>query len=174
MNIFNRCFNKILLLSISILSFAITKIDAQTRELFTLQKDWKFTKGNPENAANADFNDSNWQNVLIPHDWAISGPFDVNGDGSTAKLPWKGEGWYRKNLNIPSDYSGKRVLLIFDGVMAFPKIYINGILAGQWDYGYNSFYLDITNYLNFGGKNVLAVYADTRKHDSRWYPGGGL
>jgi beta-galactosidase len=58
--------------------------------------------------------------------------------------------------------------------MAFPKVYINGKLAGQWDYGYNSFYIDITKYLNFGGENVVAVHADTREHESRWYPGGGL
>jgi len=174
MKIFNTSLSKTLLILICILSFAITKIDAQTRELFTLQKDWKFTKGNPENASDLNFDDSSWKDVLIPHDWAISGPFIINGDGNTGKLPWKGQGWYRKKINIPSSYSTKRIVLIFDGVMAFPKVFVNGKLAGQWDYGYNSFYLDITKYLNFGGENVVAVHADTREHESRWYPGGGL
>jgi beta-galactosidase len=63
---------------------------------------------------------------------------------------------------------------VFDGVMAFPKVYINGNLAGEWDYGYNAFYIDITDFLNFDKKNILAVHADTRQHDSRWYPGGGI
>ncbi|HKK12624.1 MAG TPA: glycoside hydrolase family 2 TIM barrel-domain containing protein, partial [Flavobacteriaceae bacterium] len=121
-----------------------------------------------------DFDDSAWETVNVPHDWAIGENFIVDGDGSTGKLPWKGEGWYRKSLDIPATYTGKRIVLIFDGVMAFPKVYINGTLVGRWDYGYNSFYVDITDALNFGDKNMLAVHADTRKHDSRWYPGGGI
>ncbi|MCB0496809.1 MAG: DUF4982 domain-containing protein [Cyclobacteriaceae bacterium] len=146
----------------------------QSREVVTLRSGWKFTKGNVIGAATQDFDDSAWQPVSVPHDWAISGPFIVDGDGSTGKLPWKGEGWYRRSLDIPTSYKDKKVYLIFDGVMAFPQVYVNGQLAGQWDYGYNSFYLDITPFLNVGGENVLAVHADTRKHDSRWYPGAGI
>ncbi|MCB0582375.1 MAG: glycoside hydrolase family 2 protein, partial [Phaeodactylibacter sp.] len=88
--------------------------------------------------------------------------------------PWKGEGWYRRALDIPAAMAGKRFYLIFDGVMAFPKVYVNGKLAGEWDYGYNSFYLDITDHVKPGAPNLLAVHADTRKHDSRWYPGAGI
>src|SRR5262249_44641171 len=66
------------------------------------------------------------------------------------------------------------VYLDFDGVMAFPKIYVNGSLAGQWDYGYNSFRVDATNLARFDQANVLAVYVDTRDHVSRWYPGAGI
>lgn len=150
------------------------EINGQGREVFTLQSDWKFQKGQISNAAAVDFNDSAWEKINIPHDWAIAQPFILDGDGNTAKLPWKEEGWYRKTLHISEAYKNKRVLLIFDGVMAFPEIYVNNELAGTWDYGYNSFYLDITDYLNFEGINVLAVHADTRQHDSRWYPGGGL
>ena len=58
--------------------------------------------------------------------------------------------------------------------MTFPNIYINGQLEGQWDYGYNSFYLDITDIVNFNDENILAIHVDTRKHDSRWYPGAGI
>lgn len=166
--------DKILYVLVVVLCFTTIKTIAQERELIILQRDWKFIKSNPENAASVDFNDSSWENVNIPHDWAITGPFNIKGNGDTGKLPWKAEGWYRKNLEIPASYSNKKVFLIFDGVMAFPKIYVNGNLTGKWDYGYNSFYIDITNYLNFGGKNILAVYADTREHESRWYPGGGI
>ncbi|MEP6645735.1 MAG: glycoside hydrolase family 2 TIM barrel-domain containing protein [Saprospiraceae bacterium] len=147
---------------------------SQTREIITLQTNWKFTLGENPNAYRQDFDDSKWQSVTIPHDWAIAGPFDINGDGNTAKLPWKGEGWYRCKIDLPQGAGGKRIYLVFDGVMAFPTIYVNGQLAGKWDYGYNSFFLDITELVNLKGGNVLAVHADTRSHDSRWYPGGGI
>jgi beta-galactosidase len=123
------------ILLVSVLLFAISEIKAQSREVLTLQKDWKFIKGNPENAAKTDFDATSWQSVNIPHDWAIGEPFIIYGDGNTGKLPWKGEGWYRKKLEIPSAYKHKRIYLIFDGVMAFPKVYVNGKLAGEWDYG---------------------------------------
>lgn len=144
------------------------------RIITTLHQGWKFAKGEQDGAASPAFDDSGWQNITVPHDWAITGPFDMDGNGSTAKLPWKGQGWYRTELDIPSSSADKRTYLIFDGVMAFPKIYVNGELAGKWDYGYNSFYVDVTEHLNPGGENILAVHADTRQHDSRWYPGAGI
>lgn len=147
---------------------------AQNRVLTTLSDGWKFKKGAVANAAQLDLYDGDWESVSIPHDWAIEGPFILDGDGSTGKLPWKGEGWYRKALDLPAAYVGKRLYLIFDGVMAFPKVYVNGKLAGAWDYGYNSFYLDITDFVQSGEGNLLAVHADTRPFDSRWYPGAGI
>ena len=152
----------------------ISVLNIQARETKTLQTGWKFAKGNFDDASKPGFDDSKWQNVSVPHDWAISGPVIADGDGNTGKLPWKGEAWYRRNLDIPSDYKGKSVYLVFDGIMSNPEIFVNGKLAGKWDYGYNSFYLDITEYLNIGGENILAVYVDNRNHDSRWYPGAGI
>jgi beta-galactosidase len=58
--------------------------------------------------------------------------------------------------------------------MSQPEIFINGRLAGKWDYGYNSFYLDITDYVKFDAKNAIAIHVDNRSHDSRWYPGAGI
>ncbi len=147
---------------------------AQPRTTVTLSQGWTFSLGANEGAESPNFDDSEWQSVSVPHDWAIAGPFEVNGDGNTGKLPWKGEGWYRLPLDIPANYAGKSVYLVFDGVMAFPEVFVNGELAGKWDYGYNSFVLDITQLLNPGGNNLLAVHADTREHDSRWYPGAGI
>jgi beta-galactosidase len=144
------------------------------REVITLQTGWKFSKGSILNASQAKFDDSKWQDVSVPHDWAISGPTIIDGHSDTGKLPWKGEGWYRRTLEIPADYSGKNIYLIFDGIMSSPEVYVNGQLAGKWDYGYNSFYLDVTKFLKVNGKNVLAIHADTRNHDSRWYPGAGI
>ncbi|RLD17853.1 MAG: glycoside hydrolase family 2 [Bacteroidetes bacterium] len=149
-------------------------LTAQQREISDLRTGWKFAKGHHELAFQSNFDDTEWQDVVIPHDWAIEEPFVIDGDGNTGKLPWKGEGWYRKQLNIPDHYKGKRLYLLFDGIMAFPVIYVNGKQAGKWDYGYNSFYLDITSFIDFGGANTLAIHVDTRQHDSRWYPGAGI
>lgn len=143
-------------------------------ESSVLQTGWKFAKGPQENAQENNFDDTAWETIQLPHDWAIAGPFILDGDGNTGKLPWKGEGWYRHQFDITESDSDKRFYLLFDGVMAFPKVYLNGKLAGEWDYGYNSFYVDITDFLNYGSSNLLAVHVDTRQHDSRWYPGAGI
>lgn len=140
----------------------------------TLRTGWKFGAGAQVDAHKPEFNDTPWASVTVPHDWAIAGPSIPDGDGNTGKLPWKGEGWYRRNLDIPAAYAGKTIYLLFDGVMAFPEVYVNGQRAGTWDYGYNSFYLDISRLVQPGKANVLAVHADTRNHDSRWYPGAGI
>jgi beta-galactosidase len=161
-------------LIITFIAFVFISNSAMAREIITLKTGWKFSKGQIENARQTEFDDSKWQDITLPHDWAISGPFMMEADGNTGKLPWKGEGWYRKQLEIPAGYSGKQVYLVFDGIMAFPEIYINGKLVGKWDYGYNSFYFNVTDFLNPGAKNVLAIHVDTRKHDSRWYPGAGI
>lgn len=147
---------------------------AQPRAVQTLQNDWRFSLGNPPSASTNEFNHSSWSVVSVPHDWAISQPSIPDGDGNTGKLPWKGEAWYRRSLDIPASSSGKTMYLIFDGVMAHPSVYINGALAGSWDYGYNSFVVDISKYIQAGKPNLLAVYVDTRDHDSRWYPGAGI
>jgi len=154
----------------------ITSADAQksVRTYHTLQNGWRFQKGAQQASIAPDFDDSSWEEVQVPHDWAIAEPFQLAGDGSTGKLPWKGQGWYRRALDVPATSTPRHYYLIFDGVMAFPKVYVNGQLAGEWDYGYNSFYVDITSFVNPGEDNMLVVHADTRQHDSRWYPGAGI
>ena len=147
---------------------------AQEREVILLDTGWKFFSGHYEKAFAKDLDDTGWREVTVPHDWAIEGPFVADGDANTGKRPWKGEGWYRRPLEIRAGDRGKKFYLLFDGVMAFPEVYVNGHLAGRWDYGYNSFFVDITPFLDFDGKDILAVHADTRKHDSRWYPGAGI
>jgi len=137
--------------------------------------DWKFAKGEQEAAIDPDFDDSDWEGVDLPHDWAISGPFGpLKSRGNTGKLPWKGEGWYRKSFDLPAEAEGKRLQFLFDGVMANPVVYLNGEKVGSWRYGYNSFWIDATDAAHFGAFNVLVVHADTREHGSRWYPGAGI
>ncbi|WP_159520687.1 glycoside hydrolase family 2 TIM barrel-domain containing protein [Sunxiuqinia indica] len=153
---------------------SISSNNAFAADWINFNGDWKFTKGNPENANSVSFDDSSWESVKIPHDWAIAGPFDPNGNGGTGKLPWKGEGWYRKTFEVDAADAGKVVYVKFDGIMSSPKIYVNGKLAGEWDYGYSTFYLNISDFVNFGEENTIAVYVDTRNHGSRWYPGAGM
>ncbi|MBN1831258.1 MAG: DUF4982 domain-containing protein [Deltaproteobacteria bacterium] len=162
----------IILFTISILGCSKKRSE---RISMDFNKDWFFKKGEQaEDVHLPDFNDSGWEPMRLPHDWAIAGPFDPAGDGSTGKLPWKGVGWYRKTFTLDADDKGRRVYFDFDGVMAFPRVYINGRIAGEWDYGYNSFRVDATPYVEFGKSNLIAVVVDTRRHRSRWYPGAGI
>jgi len=135
---------------------------------------WRFAKGEQPGAESTAFDDSAWQPVRLPHDWAISGPYDPQASPHTGKLPWQGEGWYRKPFVLQETDGGKRVYLDFDGVMAMPTVFVNGRKAGGWDYGYMSFRVDATEFVHFGATNMVAVHVDTRPHHSRWYPGAGI
>ena len=141
----------------------------------TLTCGWRFSRVDaPEGEfLKNDFDDSTWGEVEVPHDWAIAGPFDPQGDGATGRLPWKGIGVYRRTFTLSAPDLQGSILLDFDGVMARPKVYVNGRFAGGWDYGYMSFRVDATKFAKTG-TNRLTVVADTRAHRSRWYPGAGI
>lgn len=144
------------------------------RRVEDFNRGWKFARGEPPGAEAVSFDDSAWQPVRLPHDWAIAGPYQPTGDPHTGKLPWRGTGWYRKTFTLPAGDAGRRVYLDFDGVMAMPTVYVNGQRAGGWDYGYMSFRVDATEFVKAGQPNIVAVHADTRPHTSRWYPGAGI
>ncbi len=121
------------------------------------------------------FNDSAWQRVDLPHDWAISQPFLETGPyGGVGRLPSWGIGWYRKQLAIPASDKGRSIFLDIDGAMSYATVWLNGRLAGGWPYGYNSWRVDLTPYVNAGGANTLAIRLDNPAESSRWYPGGGI
>ena len=123
----------------------------------------------------ASFDDSTWRRVDLPHDWAIEGPFLETGDfGGMGRLPSWGIGWYRKKLDIPTSDAGKRIILEIDGAMSYAAVWLNGRLVGGWPYGYTSWQVDLTPYVNFGGTNQLAIRLDNPPASSRWYPGGGI
>ncbi|KAI1210500.1 glycoside hydrolase family 2 protein [Annulohypoxylon truncatum] len=122
----------------------------------------------------ATFDDSGWEEVDVPHDWAIKGPFHApNIPNSMGALPINGVGWYRRNLAIESSNSDKSIFLDIDGAMSNSAVWINGQLIGGWPYGYNSFRLDLTPYVKTG-ENLLAIRLDNPLNFSRWYPGAGL
>ena len=130
----------------------------------------------PTNAspAAADFDDSKWRRLNLPHDWAIEGPFRMDLENETGKLPWAGIGWYRKTLELTESDKGKAIFLDFDGAMSQPKIFVNGVQAGEWAYGYNSFRIDLTPHLRMNESNSIAVRLDNLPKSSRWYPGAGI
>ena len=156
-----------------------TMCQAQSRKIINLPS-WDFSRDGKA-----------WSQVAVPHDWAIAGPFDKKWDlqmvaieqngekekteksGRSGALPWIGEGMYKMNLQLPKGY--KRAVLVFDGAMSQPVVSVNGKEAGRWAYGYNAFRIDITPYVQFGGKkNLVEVHLNNVEESSRWYPGGGL
>ena len=163
---------------------------AQQRTETLLEKNWRFTKDDVADAMKPEFDDTRWEAVSVPHDWAIYGPFDRSNDlqnvavtqnletaasvktGRTGGLPYVGVGWYRTTFDAPA---GKQVSLVFDGAMSEARVYVNGQEACFWPCGYNSFHCDVTPYLYKDGRpNVLAVRLENRPQSSRWYPGAGL
>ena len=180
---------KLILLSVLLLCCMLTK---GQRSEFVLENGWKFSKGNFEHAAQLNFDDSKWETVSVPHDWAIHGPFDKEIDkqvvaiaqnnekqatektGRTGALPYIGDGWYRINFHLPELKNGSRVLVVFDGAMSDPEVFVNGSKAGEWGYGYAYFNLDITGLVKSGKDNLLAVHLSPKPLSSRWYPGAGL
>ncbi len=129
-----------------------------------------------------DFDDSSWQKLNLPHDYAIEGPFTTKVGGGMGRLPSPGVVWYRKSLTIPAGDKGKSIFLDIDGAMSYSMVWLNGRFVGGWPYGYASYRLNLTPYTKPGGKNVLAIRLDNpvpkdpdwRSSSSRWYPGGGL
>ena len=124
--------------------------------------------------AGINFDDSQWRLLNLPHDWGVEGPFQLDYPGETGKLPWWGIAWYRHHLDVPNSDAGKKIYLDVDGAMSYATVWVNGKLVGGWPYGYASWRVELTPYLNFGGDNVLAIRLDNPPDSSRWYPGGGI
>jgi len=124
--------------------------------------------------AQPDFDDSGWRQLNLPHDFGIEGPFQQALPGETGKLPWFGVVWYRKHFDVPPTDAGRQISLEVDGAMAYSTVWINGHCVGGWPYGYASWRVDLTPYIQFGGPNTLAIRLDNPRDSSRWYPGGGI
>ena len=149
---------------------------AAARMVSSFDSDWRFFKGDAPGAERPNFDDEAWRKLDVPHDWSIEGPFDKNNPtgGAGGFLP-AGIGWYRKHFSVPTDFKGRRIFVDFDGVMANSDLWINGVHLGQRPYGYVSFRYELTDRLNIGSDNVLAVRADNSKQPaSRWYRGAGI
>ena len=152
--------------------------NSQPRQTITLNEGWKFSRDN-----------ASWQNVVIPHDWAIAGPFDKKWDlqyvaieqngekekseksGRSGALPWIGEGHYRTKVELPDGYTN--ATLMIDGAMSNAHVKVNGKELAYWPYGYNAFNVNIP--LSADTKELdIEIDINNVEESSRWYPGGGL
>lgn len=143
-----------------------------SREKISFDLNWKFKLGDFTEAYLPTFNDDDWRQLDLPHDWSIEGDFDRNNptSGSGGYLP-AGIGWYRKHFEKPE---GPVVLVEFDGIFQKCDVWINGVHIAHHNYGYIGFECDLTPYL-VEGNNVLAVRVDNSDQpNSRWYTGSGI
>ena len=171
-------------------SMSVCRAEAGPSRVETCLKDgWRFHRGEADGAFMPAYDDSGWDKVSVPHDWAITGPFSIENDlqnvqivqnmetkaslktGRTGGLPYVGIGWYRTEFSVPG---GMTAELLFDGAMSEARVYVNGHEVCFWPYGYSPFHCDVTPYLNKSGSNVLAVRLENLPFSSRWYPGAGL
>lgn len=129
--------------------------------------------GAAQGAANPDYDDSEWSQVDIPHDWVVEGEVDPEANLSHGFLP-TGIGWYRKRFAIPAEDEGKRLIIEFDGVFRNSAVWLNGHKLGCHLSGYTSFAYDISEVASYGGENVVAVRVDATEVEGWWYEGGGI
>jgi beta-galactosidase len=184
-------------------SYSQTKIDNGVREHLLMDFDWRFAFGHPydtkkdfntgtgyfsylakasygDGAAAKNFDDRSWRKINLRHDWAVELPFDHKGSASHGykaigrNFPNTSVGWYRKTFTVPASDSGKRISIAFDGVFRNSKVWVNGFYLGTESSGYNSFEYNISEYLNYGGENTVAVRADATMEEGWFYEGAGI
>ena len=146
------------------------------RERVDFTAGWAFLLDDDSNASALDYDDSSWRRLNLPHDWAVEGDFSKDNPAGTGggALPG-GIGWYRKTFTVDKADAGKRLRIDFDGVYSNSEVFINGTSLGFRPYGFTSFSYDITPYLNYGGKNVVAVRVNNGEQPNcRWYSGSGI
>ena len=151
-------------------------LQVEARERLNFDKDWRFLLGDSAQMAKAEYNDSWWRRLDLPHDWAIEGDFYVgNPSGASGGALPGGIGWYRKHFTINCESTANnRYFIEFDGVYMNSTVYVNGQKVGNRPYGYSSFEYDITPYVK-EGENVVAVRVDNSDQpNSRWYSGCGI
>ena len=163
-----------------ILEIQSTITNSKINTIEELKNNWKYklvsltssTSYNSTAEAAKDFDDSTWNTISVPHDWSIYNEFNQNSPaGCAGGYLDGGDAWYRRKINVTDN--SKEVLIYFDGVYKNCDIYVNGSKVGdnKW---YNPFYFDITQYLNFDGNDILAVFVRNQQINSRWYSGSGI
>ena len=185
---------------------AIASMNAQNvRETIRLDDGWKFAFGNAadpkkdfgcgteyfnyltkansihnEGPYVANFNDSTWQEVRVPHDWVTILPYADVASHSHGyktvgyKYPETSVGWYRKTINIPACDLGKHIALQFDGIFRNARVWFNGFYMGTEPSGYATQVYDVTEYVNYGGDNLICVRADATLEEGWFYEGAGI
>lgn len=154
-----------------------------------VHKDFNFTTshfsylakaGYGDGAAAFDFDDRAWRDVQIPHDWCVALPFDEKGSNSHGSkaigkyFPENSVGWYRNRFFIPESDTANLIYIEFEGVYRNAKVFVNGFYLGTEESGYSGFRYAITEYVNFGGENVIAVRVDATEEEGWFYEGAGI
>lgn len=150
--------------------------ESKVRSHKDFTEDWRFYLGDDSLAIGNDYDDSKWRTLDLPHDWSIEADFSLSNPATPGggALPG-GVGWYRKEFAVEKRDADKKIYIDFDGVYWNSKVWINGQLLGERPNGYISFRYDLTPYLRFGEKNVIAVRVDnSQQPNSRWYSGSGI
>jgi beta-galactosidase len=156
------------------------------------EKDFGYGLGNFSTFAKAgwasgpatyDFNDSAWRTVDLPHDWGVELNFVETTNSMVVtrgskplgrQFPETSIGWYRRSFTIPKTDEGKRLVVKFDGVFRDCMVWLNGFFVGRNFSGYSEFSFDITDYVNYGDKNVLVVRVDATQSEGWFYEGAGI
>ena len=170
-----------ILLLILLMAATVSSTGAMARQRLSMDKNWLFMLADTSAMAQADYDDSHWRRLDVPHDWAIEGDFSAgNPSGAGGGALPGGTGWYRKHLTLTAtdmrsvSEQGNRYLMEFDGIYMNATVYVNGHKAAYRPYGYSSFEVDLTPHLR-QGNNVVAVRVDNSDQpNSRWYSGCGI
>ena len=185
------CLKVVIALAVMLMVSGTVVAEDTARTVESLNFGWRFHAGDVDGGETATLDDSDWEEVNVPHDFQISQPWiapaaDERADNSDQASNVKsrlsarafkemGIGWYRKTITPDESWKGKHIVLDFEGIMLVGDVYLNGELVGGTDYGYVGFEIDVTKSLKIGQENIIAVKADTREpNNSRWYTGGGL
>ena len=126
------------------------------------------------------FDDKDWQAVRVPHDWVTTLPYASEASHSHGyktvgyKYPETSVGWYRKTVNIPVEDLGKHIALQFDGIFRNAQVWFNGFWMGVEPSGYATQVYDVTEYVNYGGDNLICVRADATFEEGWFYEGAGI
>jgi beta-galactosidase len=179
------------------------QVEPSPRERLLMDSGWRFAFGHPfdaekdfrhasgyfsyfaktgygDGAASKDFDDRAWRGVDLPHDWAVELPFSEKGGYSHGykaigrDFPETSVGWYRKTFVVSGSDLGRRISLEFDGVHRDSRVWVNGFYVGEEQSGYAGFRYDVTDYLNYGGTNVVAVRVDATMEEGWFYEGAGI
>ncbi len=185
------------------LFIALSAAAASPRERTLIDAHWRFAFGHPSDTARdfahatgyfsylaktgfgdgpaaADFDDRAWRELDLPHDWAVEAPFSPAGSHSHGYkaagkgFPERSVGWYRRRFTIAESDFGRRISLEFDGVFRASRVWVNGFFVGEHASGYSGFQYDVTDYLNYGGDNTIAVRVDASMEEGWFYEGAGI
>src|SRR4029077_18712731 len=151
------------------------------RDLGFGQDQGDFAKSGEFKFATEKFDDSKWRALDLPHDWAVELPFVWDEEQQShgykplgRRYPETSVGWYRRTFDIPKEDSGRRITVEFDGAFRSALVFLNGYFVGRNDNGYAPFRFDVSDFLNYGGKNYLMVRMDASFGDGWFYEGAGI